>query len=193
MLLPLPGPFWSKNMNKANIIEALKQFDTANDAHWTNEGLIRLDVVQQKFPGLTRQMVTAVAPLFTRKNPKLPDLDAIREAAEKAALDADEAARVAEEKAVTAKRTATQVAKLEEPIRDAHTLTRANKGWLASQLEEDVKRAERQKALDVILSGAGGMQNVGAHPVERAIAQRVVAARKNIVVPAKKQAQEGKQ
>lgn len=172
-------------MNKADIIEALKQLDVEADGHWTTDGMPRLDVLQQKFPGLTRQLITSVAPLFSRKKPELPDLDAIREAAELAALEATEAARLADEKTAAATKAARVVQNLETPLHDRHALTRANQGWHKSQLNEDLKRAARQQALDAVLGPAGGMTNVGAHPVERAIAARVVTARKNIVVNTK--------
>lgn len=55
---------------------ALKQLDPKNDAHWTGDGLPRLDseVMNKQF---TRQQVTREAPLFTRTNPSMaaPDPD----------------------------------------------------------------------------------------------------------------------
>lgn len=176
-------------MNKASIIEALRTLDVTEDGHWTTDGMPRLDVIQDKFPGITRQMITQVAPVFSRKKPNLPDLAALREEAEKAALDAADAVRVADEKAAVAAKQAKEIAKLDEPIHDRHSLTRANRGWVKSQLELDVKRAARQRALDGILKEAGGIDHIGAHPVERAIASRVITQRKNIVVNTKKEKQ----
>lgn len=55
---------------------ALKQLDPKNDAHWTGDGLPRLDseVLNKAF---TRNQVTREAPLFTRSNPSFaaPDPD----------------------------------------------------------------------------------------------------------------------
>lgn len=169
-------------MTRSSIIEALKKLDVENDEHWTVDGAPRLDVLAAQFPGLTRSMVTQVAPLFSRKKPNLPDLDAIRDASEKAQLDAQDAARVADEKEAVAKKAAREAAILDTPIHDRHRLTRENQAWVKAQLENDNKRAARQGALDTILKQAGGIDQIGAHPVERHIAARVVAERKNIVV-----------
>lgn len=173
-------------MTRSHIIEALKKLDAKLDEHWTVDGAPRLDVLQEQFPGLTRQMVTQVAPLFNRKNPALPDLEAIRDQAEKAQLDADQAVREAEDKSRVAARAASNVAALDQPIHDRHRLTRETQAWHKSQLEHDLKRAARQSAFDALLKQSGGIDHVGPHPVERQIAAKNIAARKNIVVQTKK-------
>lgn len=58
------------------IIAALKALDTTNDAHWTTDGLPRLETVKYlaKDQSLTRDDVTNAAPGFTRTNTELQDL-----------------------------------------------------------------------------------------------------------------------
>lgn len=56
------------------IIDALQKLDPLNDNHWTADGQPRLDTV--KFSAadqsITREMIVAVAPEFSRGNPTLP-------------------------------------------------------------------------------------------------------------------------
>lgn len=173
-------------MNKADIINVLKQLDTSDDSQWTSDGAPRLDVLVKKFPGITRQLITASAPLFSRSNPALPDLEAMRAEAEKAQVDAENAAVEAKQAEVKARRAAAVVANVETPINDRHQLARANTNWYKAQIENDRLRSTRQDALDNLLSAAGGSDQVGQHPVERAIADKVVRERRNIVVNTKK-------
>lgn len=53
----------------SKVLEALGKMDPMNDNHWTSDGMPRIDTV--KFlagdPTLTREMVTAEAPNFTRQ------------------------------------------------------------------------------------------------------------------------------
>lgn len=51
-----------------NITDALSKLDPANDNHWTQDGLPRLDTIKilAGDPGLTREAVTAAAPDFNR-------------------------------------------------------------------------------------------------------------------------------
>ena len=52
-----------------NITEALSKLDPANDNHWTQDGLPRLDTIKilASDPSLTREAVTAAAPDFNRE------------------------------------------------------------------------------------------------------------------------------
>lgn len=54
----------------AKIIEALQKLDTANDNHWTADGLPRIDTVKMLASDqtLTRDVITAAAPNFSRSN-----------------------------------------------------------------------------------------------------------------------------
>lgn len=53
-----------------NIKEALAKLDAADDAHWTADGMPRMDVLQKltKSPELTRTEVTNAAPDFSRQS-----------------------------------------------------------------------------------------------------------------------------
>lgn len=58
----------------AKIIAALQQLDTKNDAHWTSDGLPRLETVRL-FAGdhsVSREMLHDIAPGFSRAHPTLP-------------------------------------------------------------------------------------------------------------------------
>lgn len=59
-------------MNK--ILEALKKLDAGNDAHWTSDGLPRLDMVRLLASDQTvgREDIAQVAPGFTRTSLDLP-------------------------------------------------------------------------------------------------------------------------
>jgi len=55
-----------------NILEALSALDTDNDDDWTKDGLPKTDAVSEVVgEKVTREMITEVAPLFTRENPVL--------------------------------------------------------------------------------------------------------------------------
>lgn len=53
---------------KEEIVKALAQLDSGNDAHWTDDGLPRVNVVQEltKDAGLTRKLINDAAPAFSR-------------------------------------------------------------------------------------------------------------------------------
>jgi chromosome segregation ATPase len=56
------------------ILHALLKLDPANDNHWTNQGLPRMDVVEKEVGDKTikRQDIVDAAPEFTRETLKLP-------------------------------------------------------------------------------------------------------------------------
>lgn len=56
------------------LLTALAQLDPLEDAHWTTDGVPRLDILATMLgvPAVTRAQLRAVAPEFTRENPKLP-------------------------------------------------------------------------------------------------------------------------
>lgn len=58
---------------KAKILKALAKFDVEKEAYWTEEGLPVLEAIQHyaKDASITRAMVTATAPGFSRSNPSL--------------------------------------------------------------------------------------------------------------------------
>lgn len=173
-------------MHVQTIIEALKKLDPETEDHWTTDGAPRLDVLEADLPGVTRKMVLEAAPLFHRKNPVTPDLAAEREAAEAAMQEAQDAEREAKEKREKAAAASAKVAAHEREIRDRHTLTRQNRQWIKSQLEADATRAAHQRVIDQAVRNAGGINLAGVHPIDRNTAIRNRAARRNIVIQAKK-------
>jgi len=53
---------------------ALADLDPSNDAHWTSDGLPRLDVMKELTgANVTREALNQVAKGFSRDNPNLPD------------------------------------------------------------------------------------------------------------------------
>lgn len=77
---------------KDKILAALKELDPTDDALWTSEGQPKVDAL--KLEGVTRAMITEVAPRFTRFNVELETPaekeDEAKEAARKEAeLDID--------------------------------------------------------------------------------------------------------
>lgn len=169
-------------MHIQTIHKALRTLDPNDDDHWTSDHAPRLDVLEPLLPGVTREHLRKAAPLFTRINPELPDLDAERASAEEAmrvAQDAERAADAAKKEALAKQE---KVKSLESEIRDRHTLTRQNRGWIQSQIEADRARAAHQAKLDEAVKNAGGMAMIGAHPVERNMAARIRQQRRNIVV-----------
>lgn len=60
----------------ADLKAALAQLDPQNDAHWTNDGAPRIDVVAKLagMPGLKRGDLTAAAPHFGRDHPILDNI-----------------------------------------------------------------------------------------------------------------------
>lgn len=56
------------------LLTALAQLDPLEDEHWTTDGVPRLDNLATMLgvPTVTRAQLRAVAPEFTRENPKLP-------------------------------------------------------------------------------------------------------------------------
>jgi len=172
-------------MHIQTIFNALKTLDPEDDDHWTTDGAPRLDVLEPLLPAVTRRHLLQAAPLFNRKNPVLPDLEAERAAAEEAMREAKEADIAAAEKRSKAEKALATVKAHEVEIKDNHTLTRQNQHWLQSQLEGDRTRAAHQRQVDAAVRNAGGAHMVGAHPIEKNIAAKVRAGRRNIILPKK--------
>ncbi len=178
-------------MHVQTIFKALQDLDPKNDDHWTSDNAPRLDVLEKgatetspPLPGVTRQHLRDVAPLFNRKNPTTPDLAAEREAAELAMKEANDAEREFKEKRDAAARAVATGTSHEKEIRDRHTLTRQNRSWIKSQLEGDQVRAAHQKTIDDAVRASGGVNHAGLHPIDRNTAARNKAARRNFVLPA---------
>lgn len=54
--------------NKDDIVKALAQLDSGNDDHWTDDGLPRVNIMQEltKDPALTRKQISEAAPGFSK-------------------------------------------------------------------------------------------------------------------------------
>lgn len=59
--------------DNARILDALSKLDKDNDAHWTSDGMPRLDTIRllASDQGISREDVSKVAPEFARANPVL--------------------------------------------------------------------------------------------------------------------------
>ncbi len=81
-------------MNK--IQEALLKLDTANDNHWTDDGLPRVDAVKFSagIPTLTRDEITSASPGFSRTNAVIATEAAGAQAPQKTAPEAGTATAV---------------------------------------------------------------------------------------------------
>jgi hypothetical protein len=57
--------------DNARILDALRKLDKDNDAHWTSDGMPRLDTIRllASDQGISREDVSKVAPEFARSNP----------------------------------------------------------------------------------------------------------------------------
>lgn len=160
-------------MHARQIITALATLDPDDEDQWTEDGAPRLDVLNDLLPAVTRQQIVKAAPLFSQKNPVLPDLDKELAEAEEASASASELKAKAKEAEKRAAAAAHKVQGHDALLRDRHTLTRQNQAWIKSQNEESLKRHQRQQEIDRQLNIAGGTGNVGLHPVERNEAARV--------------------
>lgn len=165
-------------MQVKDIHVALSQLDSENDEHWTLDGAPRLDSVM----GLSRETVSAAAPFFSRTHRQLPDMEALKAAAELAQKEAELAAERAEDaKRIAREKTAAYDA-LGKTIKDSHALTRANQLWIESQNKVQLERVERQRHFDAMVKDAGGPRAIGRHPIEVNEANRIKAKRKNFTL-----------
>jgi len=82
--------------SQRQIIDALGKLDPEADAHWTQTGLPRLEVLQQSAgdPELSRSDVNAAAPDFNRENLQLPPPEAEEPAPP---IESDERADIAKQ------------------------------------------------------------------------------------------------
>jgi hypothetical protein len=173
-------------MRSEDVFKALMELDPENDEHWTIDGVPRMDALADiGVPGMTREQLKDIAPLFSRTNRELPDLEAKRRERDEKLARAEEAERAAREAREAAKEANAELAKLDKPISDAHSLTRQNQQWLASQAVVTVQRMEVQKHLDAAVKAAGGPKQIGKHPVEISEAARIKARRRDYRLPQK--------
>lgn len=173
-------------MHTRDILNALQTLDVENDAHWTVDGAPRVDALADLgLSGLTREIVTAAAPLFSRTSRDLPDIEALRAAVDQAEKDEAEAQRAAKEAKQAADIAKNKLAAVDKAVLDSHTLTRQNQQWIQSQNEVQRTRIARGKQIDQLIKDAGGPKLLGKHPVEINEAARIKAARRNYRLPQK--------
>lgn len=176
-------------MRTEDAFKILMQLDPKDDAHWTLDGVPRMDALADLgLPGMTREQLKSIAPLFTRTNRELPDLEKAREERDAMLAQAEEAERNAKELREAALAKSKEVASLDKPIEDAHKLTRQNQQWLASQTQVSIARHEIKKHLDAAIKAAGGPKAIGGHPIEINEAARIRAKRRNYTLPQKPEA-----
>jgi len=172
-------------MQIKDIHAALRTLDPENDDHWTIDGAPRLDALID-LVGMTREKLNQAAPLFSRTNLELPDYEAIKAAVEEAERRAIEAEQAALKLKQDAKDAASSLAALDARIQDSHSLTRANQKWLESQNKAILERVDFQKRISAVIGEAGGVKNVGKHPIEVNEAARIRSKRRNVTLPAGK-------
>lgn len=173
-------------MRTEDVFKILMELDPENEEHWTLDGVPRMDALADLgLPGMTRDQLKELAPLFTRSNRELPDLEKAREERDALLEKAEEAERTAKEARDAATAKSKEVAKLDKPIVDAHTLTRQTQQWLESQATVSVQRHEFKRHIDAAVRAAGGPKNIGNHPVEINEAARIRTARRNYRLPQK--------
>jgi len=65
--------------DNARILDALRKLDKDNDAHWTSDGMPRLDTIRllASDQGISREDVSKVAPEFARANPVISATGAV--------------------------------------------------------------------------------------------------------------------
>ena len=146
------------------ILEVLRSLDPQDDNHWTDEGMPKLEVVQNLAGDeeITREMITEAAPLFSRVNPlETPDnvsTDAPEEPdpaetetkieiATKEATDADKEVQAAMDKRSAAEKKRdhllTEREKSSEPL---HVQNQKEiQRFIKSQNQQRVDRAERRR------------------------------------------------
>jgi hypothetical protein len=176
-------------MRSEDVFKVLQKLDPKDDGQWTLDGLPRMDVLADLgVPGMTREQLREIAPLFTRANFELPDLEAKRAERDEKLAKAEEAERLARELRESATEASKEVAKLDRPINDQHSLTRQNQQWLDSQTHVSVARHEIKRHIDAAIKAAGGPKQIGGYPIEINEAARIRTKRRNYTLPQKPEA-----
>lgn len=182
-------------MKSDQILESLSQLDPDNDDHWTQDGQPRLGAVGE---GVSRQSILDVAPLFSRKNPVLPEqlsdeeveqvlgdeLEAIQQAKDEAEDEirkAVEAREAADAKLAAAEDKLNDIRR-SELFRDTRSDTEINRDYLRSEFEQRLQRAKNQSTMREMLEAAGAtgrdFRMLTGSPLDRNIAARVKMSRR---------------
>lgn len=176
-------------MKYSDIVVVLNQLDSDNDAHWTIDGSPRIDVLcDLGLTAVTREMVTEIAPLFSRSNRELPDIEGQRAELDRLNKEAAELEAKTKEAKSARDYASRAVAQNERVVKDSHNLTRQNQQWIESQNKLQADRMAQQRTLNDIVKQAGGLGQIGLHPLEVNERARIKAKRRNFVLPAAKKA-----
>jgi hypothetical protein len=188
-------------MKSELILEKLSTFDPSNKDFWNQDGQPRLSAIGE---GVKREDVLAVAPLFSRENPELPHVEKEPE------LTDEEVSEVLQDKSSeleTKKAQAEEVlakahvmyleslqmkkeanAALEEirdelKVLDPRTDAEINRDLLKASFAERLRRHGAQAQAKALLTQAGlgnEARGLTVSPVDRAIAERVIAERRRL-------------
>lgn len=138
----------------SKITEALSKLDPNNDNHWTSDGLPRIDTVKMLAgnPALTREMITAEVPNFSRQTAVVAATQSAAGATNTPAAETTVAPPATE----TAPQEQTQVATAENVVKDYDQLMAQAQDELQAAItareEAQVIVSEKQNALDDLIN-----------------------------------------
>ena len=138
----------------SKITEALSKLDPNNDNHWTSDGLPRIDTVKMLAgnPALTREMITAEVPNFSRQTAAVAALQAAAGTTNTPAAETPVVPLVTE----TAPQEQTQVATAENVVKYYDQLIAQAQDELQAAIttreEAQVIVSEKQNALDNLIN-----------------------------------------
>lgn len=138
----------------SKITEALSKLDPNNDNHWTSDGLPRIDTVKMLAgnPALTREMITAEVPNFSRQTAVVAATQSAAGATNTPAAETPVVPPATE----TAPQEQTQVATAENVVKDYDQLiTQAQdelQAAITAREEAQIVVSEKQNALDDLIN-----------------------------------------
>jgi hypothetical protein len=188
------------NMKQEQILESLSRLDPENKDHWNQDGQPRLGAVGE---GVSRNQVLTAAPLFSRENPVLPNIEVeaaltdeevkvtlesklteIQMKRDKASQDLKAAQAMKLEAEQLAAEASEQLEALREEQRelDPRTPAEVNRDLLRASFAERMRAAGAQQQARQLLAQAGLVSELKAltsSPADRAIAERVIRERRS--------------
>lgn len=133
------------------LIEALLELDPDNPNHWTSDGLPKVDALRfaTANPSLTRDDITTAAPLFTRDNRVLEELEPVEpvKSADPVLHEAVKQEKAHEEQKKVAVATMQIEVKISEALR---ALLEPEKIGDTSSLSDEELKAKREKLSNVV-------------------------------------------
>lgn len=127
----------------SKIKDALAKLDPQNDNHWTSDGLPRIDTIRMfaSDPSISRELITAEAPDFSRSNPVIPGMEAVAAVVTDSSDTADNVVS-GEGSILTAAEYDEKIAEAQAKLQDAINILNAAQG--------DVNEAQNE--LDAIIN-----------------------------------------